>query len=154
MRESKRGFIVKNWAPQLVILDHLATGGMVTHCGWNSTLECITTGLPMITWPLFAEQFFNEKLVTDVLRIGVGVGVKQWRPDWSEAGRNEVVKREQIEKAVALLMDSGQEAVEMRKRAGMLASAARKAVESGGSSYPNLLALINELKSVKIQIVM
>ncbi|KAL5555066.1 hypothetical protein UlMin_037302 [Ulmus minor] len=153
MKESKRGFIVKNWAPQLVILDHLATGGMVTHCGWNSTLEGITAGLPMITWPLFGEQFFNEKLVTDVLRIGVGVGVKQWSLDWSEAGRKEVVKREQIEKAVALLMGSGQEAVEMRKQAGMLAAAARKAVESGGSSNANLLALINELKSVKIQIV-
>ena len=118
--------MVKNWAPQLVILDHLATGGMVTHCGSNSM-----AGLPMITWPLFREQFFNEKLVMDVLRIGVGVGVKQWSPDWSEAERKEVVKREQIEKAVVLLMGSGQEAVEMRKRAGMLVGIARKVVESG-----------------------
>ncbi|KAL5556950.1 hypothetical protein UlMin_039186 [Ulmus minor] len=61
MKESKRGFLIKNWAPQMLILDHPATGGMVTHCGWNSILEGVVAGLPMITWPLFGEHFFNKK---------------------------------------------------------------------------------------------
>jgi hypothetical protein len=61
-----KGLIIRGWAPQVLILDHEAVGGFVTHCGWNSTLEGVTAGVPMVTWPMFAEQFFNEKLVTQV----------------------------------------------------------------------------------------
>lgn len=50
----------------------------MTHCGGNSTLESITAGVPMVTWPLSNEQFYNERLVTDILRIGVGVGAQEW----------------------------------------------------------------------------
>lgn len=82
MKRSQKGFLIREWAPQLVILEHPAVGATVTHCGWNSILEAVTAGLPMVTWPLFADQFYNEKLLTDVVRIGVGVGVKQWRIDW------------------------------------------------------------------------
>lgn len=147
MKESKKGFIIKGWAPQMVILDHPATGGMVTHCGWNSILEGLNSGLPMITWPLFAEQFFNEKLLVDVLRIGVSVGVKEWR-DWGQEGGS-VVKREEVEKAVRLLMDGGEEAGSTRNRARKLQAEAKKAVEIGGSSYSSLMALIDELQSLK-----
>ncbi|KAK2665014.1 hypothetical protein Ddye_003588 [Dipteronia dyeriana] len=55
-----------------------AVVGFLTHCEWNSILESIAAGVPMATWPLYGEQFFNEKLVTDVLRIGVGVGAQEW----------------------------------------------------------------------------
>ncbi|XP_048334831.2 soyasapogenol B glucuronide galactosyltransferase [Ziziphus jujuba] len=149
MRGSKRGFIIKGWAPQMVILDHPATGGFLTHCGWNSILEGINAGLPMITWPLFAEQFFNEKLVTDVVRVGVSLGLKEWR-QWGYEG-TEVVKRQEVEKAVRLLMGDGEEAAEMRKRVSELKDAANKAVEIGGSSQTNLMDLINELKALKIR---
>ncbi|MCD9645073.1 hypothetical protein HAX54_033748 [Datura stramonium] len=66
-----RGLIIKGWAPQVLILDHAAIGGFVTHCGWNSLLEGVTAGVPMVTWPLSAEQFFNEKLLVEILKIGV-----------------------------------------------------------------------------------
>ncbi|XP_048332884.2 soyasapogenol B glucuronide galactosyltransferase [Ziziphus jujuba] len=148
MKESGNGFIIKGWAPQMVILDHPAIGGMVTHCGWNSMLEGLNSRLPMITWPMFAEQFFNEKLLVDVLRIGVAVGVKEWR-DWGNEGGGLVVKREEVEKAVRLLMGGGEEAVDMRKRVSKLQDEAKKAVEIGGSSYSSLLALIDELKTLK-----
>ncbi|KAK1374092.1 UDP-glycosyltransferase 73C5 [Heracleum sosnowskyi] len=62
--ESKRGLVIKDWAPQVDILNHPAIGGYVTHCGWNSVTENVMAGVPMITWPLFAEQFYNEKLIT------------------------------------------------------------------------------------------
>ncbi|KAL8097143.1 hypothetical protein AgCh_030296 [Apium graveolens] len=77
-RMKAKGLIIRGWAPQMLILDHEAIGGFVTHCGWNSTLEDIAAGLPMGTWPLFAEQFYNEKLITDVLQIGVAVGAMEW----------------------------------------------------------------------------
>ncbi|KAF2321088.1 hypothetical protein GH714_033779 [Hevea brasiliensis] len=77
-RMEGKGLIIRGWAPQVLILDHEAIGGFVTHCGWNSTLEGITAGKPMVTWPVSAEQFYNEKLVIEVLKIGIGVGVKEW----------------------------------------------------------------------------
>ncbi|KAK6916418.1 UDP-glucuronosyl/UDP-glucosyltransferase [Dillenia turbinata] len=140
-RTQGKGLIVWGWAPQVLILEHKAVGGFVTHCGWNSTLEGISAGLPMVTWPVFAEQFFNEKLVTDVLRNGVGVGAKQW-----VRLEGDSVKREAITKAVRAVM-VGEESEEMRMRARELGEKARRAVEEGGSSYNEIKSLIEELKS-------
>ncbi|XP_015890276.3 soyasapogenol B glucuronide galactosyltransferase [Ziziphus jujuba] len=145
----QRGFIIKDWAPQMLILGHPAIGGMVTHCGWNSILEGVNAGLPMITWPVFVEQFYNEKLLTDVLRIGVAVGVKELRNYGQE--ETMVMKREEIEKAVRVLTGDGEEELEMRKRVIKLQDAANKAVEVRGSSHANLMALINELKLMKVR---
>ncbi|KAJ6692500.1 GLYCOSYLTRANSFERASE [Salix purpurea] len=100
-----------------------------------------TPGKPMITWPLFAEQFYNEKLVTDVLRTGVAVGVKEWV---GVHGDHVTLKSEAIEKAVTRIM-VGVEADEKRSRARELGETARKAVEKGGSSFSDFNALIEEL---------
>lgn len=148
MSKTKKGLIIRGWAPQLMILEHEAVGGFVTHCGWNSILEGISSGLPMITWPLFAEQFYNEKLLIDVLKIGVGVGSKRW---WDlEEERGEVVKREDLGKAVALLMGGSGEALEMRKRAREMGEAAKRAVSCGGLSEMKLVSLLKELRTMKL----
>ncbi|XVF45100.1 hypothetical protein PTKIN_Ptkin02bG0178800 [Pterospermum kingtungense] len=81
-RVEGHGLIIRGWAPQMLILDHEAVGGFVTHCGWNSILEGITAGVPMVTWPLSAEQFLNEKLVTNVLKIGIVVGINKTANCW------------------------------------------------------------------------
>lgn len=142
-RMEERGLTIRGGAPQVLILDHEAVGGFVTHCGWNSLLEGVTAGVPMITWPLFAEQFYNEKLITDILKIGVAVGAQKWtsRTDEYEVS----VERREIEKAVRQLMVS-EEADEMRSRARALGNAAKKAVEEGGSSCGNLDSLLEELR--------
>jgi len=140
---SGKGLIIRGWAPQVLILDHEAVGGFVTHCGWNSALEGISAGLPMVTWPVFAEQFYNEKLITDVLKIGVGVGVQQWVRLVGDR-----IKREAIEKAVKEIM-VGERAEEMRSRAKVFGEMASRAVEEGGSSYSDLGALIEELRSYR-----
>ncbi|PON38324.1 UDP-glucuronosyl/UDP-glucosyltransferase [Parasponia andersonii] len=108
---------------EVVILEHEAVGGFVTHCGWNSTLEGVSAGVPMITWPLFAEQFYNEKLVTQILKIGVEVIAQKW-----VRVVGDFVKRDAIEKAVSRVM-AGEEAEEMRSRARKLAEKTRKAFE-------------------------
>ncbi|CAK8542039.1 unnamed protein product [Lathyrus sativus] len=149
MKESKKGYIIWNWAPQLLILDHPATGGIVTHCGWNSILESLSVGLPMIAWPMFAEQFYNEKLLVDVLKIGVSVGSKV-NKFWSSLGEDALVRREEIANAVEILMGSDEESKEMRMRARKLGDAANRSIEEGGDSYNNLIQLIDELKSLKI----
>ncbi|XP_073311475.1 scopoletin glucosyltransferase-like [Primulina huaijiensis] len=138
-RIREKGLIINGWAPQMLILDHPSIGAFVTHCGWNSILEGVCAGVPMVTWPMFAEQFFNEKLVTQVLRIGVSVGNKQWRTVAIEG-----VPREAVAEAVRHVMVSG-EVAEMRNRAKCYGEMARKAVEEGGSSYTDLSALIEEL---------
>ncbi|KAL5058251.1 hypothetical protein RYX36_029855 [Vicia faba] len=148
MKENQEGYLIWNWAPQLLILDHPSTGGIVTHCGWNSILESLSVGLPMITWPMFAEQFYNEKLLVDVLKIGVPVGAKE-NKSWNSISVEAVVKREEIGKAVKILMGSSQESEEMRIRAKKLGDAAKRSIEEGGDSYNNLVQLIDELKSLK-----
>ncbi|XP_073027337.1 LOW QUALITY PROTEIN: abscisate beta-glucosyltransferase-like [Primulina eburnea] len=143
---SKRGLIIKGWAPQLLILEHESVGGFMTHCGWNSTLEAVCAGVPMITWPLSAEQFYNEKLVAEVLKIGLRVGSEEWA-SWNME-RKVVVGREKVEAAVRRLMgDDGGEVVEMRRRAKGLAVEGRRAVEEGGSSFSDMDALIKEIES-------
>ncbi|GAY54939.1 hypothetical protein CUMW_160620 [Citrus unshiu] len=138
-RMKGKGLIIRGWAPQVLILDHEAVGGFVTHCGWNSTIEAVTAGVPLVTWPVSAEQFYNEKMVNEVLKIGVGVGIQKWCRIVGD-----FVKREKIEKAVNEIM-VGDRAEEMRSRAKTLGKMAKRAVENGGSSYCDLSALIEEL---------
>ncbi|KAJ4963232.1 hypothetical protein NE237_023171 [Protea cynaroides] len=140
-----RGLIIRDWAPQILFLDHPAVGGFVTHCGWNSTLESISAGVPMITWPLFAEQFHNEKLVTQVLKVGLSVGAMEFQ---RVGGEKEVVKRDNIKKTVEQLMGSGEEAELMRSRVRELKKMAERALEEGGSSYADVTTLIEELRQL------
>ncbi|KAL4350413.1 hypothetical protein HN51_031528 [Arachis hypogaea] len=148
MKESNRGLILRGWAPQLLILEHGAIGGFVTHCGWNSTLEGVCAGVPMVTWPVTAEQFLNEKLVTSVLRIGVPVGSREWV--WFSDEWKEVLGREKVEIAVKKLMGESEEAAEMRMRVKKIAESGTRAVEEGGTSYQDVDALIQELQERKV----
>ncbi|XP_057419823.1 scopoletin glucosyltransferase-like [Lotus japonicus] len=138
-----KGLIIRGWAPQVLILEHEAIGAFVTHCGWNSTLEGVSAGVPMVTWPLSAEQFYNEKLVTHVLKIGVPVGVKKWTMFTGDG----TIKWDAMVKSLKRIM-VGEEAKEMRLKVKMLAQKARRAVEDGGSSSLQLDALIEELGSL------
>lgn len=126
----------------MLILDHQATGGFLTHCGWNSLLEGVASGLPMVTWPVGAEQFYNEKLVTQVLKTGVSVGVQKMIQVVGD-----FISREKVERAVREVMVGE----ERRKRAKELAEMAKNAVKEGGSSDLELDKLMEELMLVKLQ---
>lgn len=62
-RTRERGVVVTDWAPQVRILNHPAVGAFMTHCGWNSSLESIAAGVPMLAWPMMAEQKINCRFV-------------------------------------------------------------------------------------------
>ncbi|CAL9104324.1 unnamed protein product [Musa textilis] len=140
-----RCLLIRGWAPQVMILSHPAVGGFMTHGGWNSTLESASAGVPVASWPLFADQLINQKLIVDVLGIGVAVGVdtsvklKQAPEDGAS------VTREEVAEAVERLMGGGEEGEERRRKAKELAEAARKAMAKGGSSYDNLTLLIESV---------
>ncbi|XP_020239052.1 UDP-glycosyltransferase 73C2 [Cajanus cajan] len=144
-RTKGRSLVIRGWAPQVLILSHPAIGGFLTHCGWNSTLEAICAGVPMVTWPLFGDQFFNEKLIVQILRVGVKIGV-EFPLEWGEeAEKGQLVKREDVERAINELMDESRENEEMRERVRELAEMAKKAVEEGGSSHSSVTLLIQDI---------
>ncbi|GAB2272265.1 UDP-glucoronosyl and UDP-glucosyl transferase [Dionaea muscipula] len=149
-RVEGRGLIIRGWAPQVLILSHPATGAFLTHCGWNSIIEAVSAGLPMVTWPMFYEQFLNEKLVVQVLRIGAAVGVEV-PVKWGEEDKAGVlVKKEDVRKAVEIVMeDNGEEGKIMKRRARELGKMAGEAIE-GGSSEMNLKSLIQEIGKQKL----
>ncbi|CAL1373021.1 unnamed protein product [Linum trigynum] len=140
-----RGLVVRGWAPQMVILSHPAVGGFLTHCGWNSTLEAVCVGVPMVTWPLFADQFLNERLIVDVLKIGVAIGAED-TVKWGEEEKTKVlIKREDVRQAIQKLMVEGDEKEMRRKRAKELSEKSKLVLEEGGSSYLNMELLIQDI---------
>ncbi|KAL5743047.1 hypothetical protein ACOSP7_029779 [Xanthoceras sorbifolium] len=148
-RTKGRGFVIWGWAPQVLILSHPAIGGFLTHCGWNSSLEGICAGLPLLTWPLFGDQFCNEILVVQILKIGVRVGVENPTPWGEEEKVGVLVKREDVKTAVGKLMDEEEkEAQERRERARELGKLANTAVEEGGSSYVNIELLLQNIMNL------
>ncbi|KAJ4782306.1 Glycosyltransferase [Rhynchospora pubera] len=144
-RVQQKGLICRGWAPQLAILSHPSVGGFMTHCGWNSILESISLGVPMITWPHFSDQFTNEKLVVDVLGLGVSLGTETvcWMPAADD--KTIWVHRDDIEKAVQKLMGEEEEAKAMRRKVADMADNAKKAMEMAGSSYDNITQLIESI---------
>ncbi|KAJ3684890.1 hypothetical protein LUZ61_014054 [Rhynchospora tenuis] len=123
-RTKDRGMIVKEWAPQVEILKHEAVGGFVSHCGWNSTLEAVNFGVPMICWPLYAEQKMNK--VFSVEEMKIGVELKGYEEGFVQA--------DEIEAKVKWIIES-EGATELKNRMIELKESAIKAMEEGGSSF-------------------
>ncbi|KAK7339511.1 hypothetical protein VNO77_20182 [Canavalia gladiata] len=122
-RTKEQGLVVPFWAPQTQILSHTSTGGFLTHCGWNSTLESIMLGVPMVTWPLFAEQRMNAVLLTEGLHVAL-------RPKFNENG---IVEKEEISQVIkGLLLD--EKGNEIRQRIEILKDAGVDALKEDGSS--------------------
>lgn len=91
-----RGLIIRGWAPQLLILSHTSTGGFLSHCGWNSVMEAIGRGVPLLAWPIRGDQFYNAKLVVSHLKVGHIV------PTFD--GPSEMVKKDDILVGIDRLM--------------------------------------------------
>eukprot|EP01018_Ginkgo_biloba_P036029 Gb_36255 [translate_table: standard] len=134
-RTRDRGFFV-SWAPQLCVLSHPSIACFLTHCGWNSTLESISMGVPMICWPYYADQFLNRSYVVEEWKIGLPLSVNE----------DGVIERREIQKAVKRIVLE-EEGGEMRKRVVELKDCAMDAVKKGGSSSTNFHAFLNFMKN-------
>ncbi|KAK7293502.1 hypothetical protein RJT34_16369 [Clitoria ternatea] len=145
-RVKGRGILIRGWAPQVLILSHRAIGAFLTHCGWNSTLESICAGVPLVTFPMFADQFYNEKFVVQVAKIGVRVGteVAVHFGDEDKFDEGVQVNKNQVKEAIENVMGEGEEKDKRRERARKYGDLAKKAIE-GGSSYLNMSMLIKDI---------
>ncbi|XP_065869908.1 7-deoxyloganetic acid glucosyltransferase-like [Euphorbia lathyris] len=134
MGPKERGYVV-SWAPQEEVLGHKAIGGFWTHSGWNSTLESIVAGVPMICWPYYGDQQVNSRFVGEVWKLGLDM--------------KDTCDRNIVEKMVNDLMVDRRE--EFVKSAAEMAELARNSVKEGGSSACNLDSLIEDinLRSMK-----
>ncbi|XP_044467004.1 UDP-glycosyltransferase 74E2-like [Mangifera indica] len=123
---SAKGLVV-SWCPQLEVLAHKSVGCFMTHCGWNSTLEALSLGVPMVAMPQFSDQTTNAKFIEDVWKVGVRVRV-------NEKG---IVTREDIEVCIREVME-GEKSEELRKNSEKWKKLAKEAVDEGGSSDRNI----------------
>ncbi|PAN28649.1 hypothetical protein PAHAL_5G169000 [Panicum hallii] len=137
-RTKDRGLVIKSWAPQVDVLNHPATGAFVTHCGWNSTLEAVAAGVPMLCWPLAAaEQKMNKVFVTD--DMGVGVEMEGYREGFITA--------EEIEAKVRLVLEC-EEGRKLWERAIELKKEAGEALEDGGLSQAAFLQFLSDVENL------
>ncbi|KAG2657390.1 hypothetical protein PVAP13_1KG180354 [Panicum virgatum] len=123
-RTSRRGLAVASWAPQVRVLSHPATAVFVSHCGWNSTLESVASGVPMVAWPLHAEQRTNAAVLSE--SVGVALRPRAARADG-------LIGREEVAAAVRELME-GEKGRAVRRRTGDLRQAADAAWAPEGAS--------------------
>ncbi|OMO80035.1 UDP-glucuronosyl/UDP-glucosyltransferase [Corchorus capsularis] len=130
--KSKGKGLIVSWVPQEKVLAHPAVGGFLTHTGWNSTLESIYAGIPMICWPIKADQFVNSKCVGDIWKIGFDMKDK--------------CDRSVIEKMVRDLLGDKRE--EIMESVNKFRDQARQSVMVDGSSYRNLENLIDHIISL------
>ncbi|KAG6502166.1 hypothetical protein ZIOFF_042055 [Zingiber officinale] len=100
-RTKARGMVWPSWAPQAEILAHRSVGGFVTHCGWNSCLESLQCGVPLLGWPLYAEQHSNAVVMEE--EMGVALQLKV------ERANDNFVKAEELERGVRTLMGKSKE---------------------------------------------
>nr|BAJ11651.1 glucosyltransferase [Sinningia cardinalis] len=95
-RTKDRGTLVDSWVPQVKVLEHPAVGGFVTHCGWNSTLEAVMAGVPMVAWPLCAEQHLNKAALVEDMKMAIPMELREV---------DEFVLAEEVEKRIREVME-------------------------------------------------
>ncbi|KAK4419230.1 UDP-glycosyltransferase 86A1 [Sesamum alatum] len=131
-RTRDRGLIVP-WCSQNQVLSNPATGGFLTHCGWNSIVESIWSGVPMICYPLFTDQITNRKLVVDDWKVGMNLC------DGASVTREEVAEK------IGVLM-SGKRGEELMQEIKKVRETLRNALTEYGSSEKNFDCFVKDVK--------
>lgn len=135
LARAEKGLLV-TWSPQLEVLAHKSVGCFVTHCGFNSILETLSLGVPVVAVPQWTDQRTNAKYVEEVWGVGV------------RAGKDErgIVRREVLGECIREVME-GESGEAIKKNAVKWKKLAREAVGAGGSSDKNIDEFVAELMS-------
>ncbi|KAJ7013596.1 7-deoxyloganetin glucosyltransferase-like [Populus alba] len=128
--ETKKRGMLANWCPQELVLKHPSIGGFLSHMGWNSTMDSVCAGVPLICWPFFADQQTNCMFACTEWGIGMQIDSN--------------VKRDEVEKLVRELME-GEKGKDMKRKAMEWKTKAEEVTRPGGSSFENLEALVKVL---------
>lgn len=141
-RVMNRGLVVRDWIDQMEILEHESVKGFLSHCGWNSVLESICAKVPILGWPMMAEQPLNVRMVVEEIKVGL-------RVETCDGSVKGFVKWESLAKMVKELME-GETGKVVRKNVEKIGNAAAKAVlEEGGSSWKTLNDLIQDIHAFR-----
>ncbi|GAB4859873.1 hypothetical protein Ancab_011354 [Ancistrocladus abbreviatus] len=137
VEEAKGRACVVQWAPQEDVLTHPAIGSFMTQLGWNSTLETIAAGVPVIGWPCLTDQHLNGRYFTETFKIGLVL--KDYAIDRHTVARmvNEVMEKKKDEYTTA---------------ASLMAILANKAVNEGGSSYNDFKSLVDHIRLIGLKV--
>ncbi|XP_028181437.1 UDP-glycosyltransferase 1-like [Glycine soja] len=130
-RTKEKGMVVRDWAPQAAILSHDSVGGFVTHCGWNLVLEAVCEGVPMVAWPLYAEQRLNRVVLVEEMKVGLAV----------KQNKDGLVSSTELGDRVKELMDSDR-GKEIKQKIFKMKISATEAMTEGGSSVVALNRLV------------
>jgi len=131
-RVATRGRMV-GWAPQQKVLSHPSISCFLSHCGWNSTMEGVSNGVPFLCWPYFADQFLNETYICDVWKVGL-------KFDKNKCG---IITREEIKNKVETVISDEK----IKARAAELKRLAMQNVGEAGYSSENFKNFIEWIKS-------
>jgi len=129
----KRGVIIP-WCSQMEVLSHRSIGCFFTHCGWNSTMEGVSLGVPMVVMPQWTDQPTNAAFITEVWKVGLRVRV-------DEKG---IVTGEEIESCVNKIM-GGERGKEIKANSLKWRERARIAMEESGSSDNNISDFVKNI---------
>ncbi|KAH6558970.1 hypothetical protein KP509_1Z035000 [Ceratopteris richardii] len=128
---------IAEWVPQDSVLSHSSVGGFLTHCGWNSVLEAVYHGVPMLCWPYFADQFMDAMYVADIWNIGL------YFPSIRRGDAE--VQRSEIEVMISRLME-GDDAERFRENAKLLQEKCLRELLPDGSSSQSIHQLVSLLE--------
>ncbi|OMP02705.1 UDP-glucuronosyl/UDP-glucosyltransferase [Corchorus capsularis] len=128
--ETKNRGMLASWCPQEQVLKQPSIGVFLSHMGWNSTLESLCCGVPMICWPFFAEQQLNCLFACREWGVGLEIDTD--------------VKRDKVEKLVREVL-GGEKGVEMKAKAMEWKKKAEEATSAGGSSFENMEKLVRQV---------
>ena len=134
VQETTEKGLVVSWCNQLEVLAHKAIGCFMTHCGWNSTLEALSLGVPMVAMPQWTDQRTNAKFIVDVWKVGVRIKL-------NDKG---LANKEEIELCIREIME-GESGKEMKKNSVKWKKLAIEAVDEGGSSDKNIEEFVEKL---------